>query len=399
MKIIVSHDQKQHSYQLVYALLKGKKLHKFYTSIFFNNKNKPTLFKHILEKRSSSKINSQNVVNTFWPEISYRLMLLLSFNGLKAKWICDRVHDWIVSKRIKTQNYDAIIGYEQQSYLSFKQAKRDGKLIILDADSIHPLYKKKLNEDFDNIITGFKANNAIEKEIKLKNREYQLADYIITLSKFAKKTYVESGIPEEKVFILNLGVDIEKFKPKSVYYTEKFEILFVAGLRHWKGIKDLIEVYLKLNLPYAKLTILGNYADAKDYLDTQKGESISFLKQVNQDKLVQFYQNASVLILPSYMDSWGQVVTEAMACGTAVIVSENTGAKDIVEDKFNGFVVQVGDQNSLKEKIEYFYYNSHEIERMGRNARKSVESLSWKNYYNNVNLLIEKIRTNHTEKN
>jgi glycosyltransferase involved in cell wall biosynthesis len=117
---------------------------------------------------------------------------------------------------------------------------------------------------------------------------------------------------------------------------------------------------------------------------------------VHHDELKNIYQKASVFVLPSYMDSWGQVVCEAMACGTPVIVSQNTGSKDVVEDGENGFIVDVANRKQLEEKISYFYHNRSELERMGKNARKSVEHLTWENYYDQINQIIVKIESKDT---
>ena len=50
------------------------------------------------------------------------------------------------------------------------------------------------------------------------------------------------------------------------------------------------------------------------------------------------------------MDSWGQVVCEAMACGTPAIVSTHTGASDIIINGESGFVFDVSDKEKLKEQ-------------------------------------------------
>jgi len=49
----------------------------------------------------------------------------------------------------------------------------------------------------------------------------------------------------------------------------------------------------------------------------------------------------------------------------------------------------------LKEKILYFYENKGEIERMGKNARKSVEALTWEKYYDEINSFIDDIKEKH----
>ena len=64
------------------------------------------------------------------------------------------------------------------------------------------------------------------------------------------------------------------------------------------------------------------------------------------------FNESDVFVFPSYLDSWAMVVVEAMACGLPVLVSENTGAKDVVHESC-GEILSVGNYHQLKEKIEY----------------------------------------------
>ena len=44
------------------------------------------------------------------------------------------------------------------------------------------------------------------------------------------------------------------------------------------------------------------------------------------------------------------------------------------------------------DKILYFYYNTAEIERMGKNAARVVQKYTWDNYYKQVNDFIDTIK-------
>lgn len=64
-------------------------------------------------------------------------------------------------------------------------------------------------------------------------------------------------------------------------------------------------------------------------------------------------------------------------CGTPVIVSEGVGAKDMVEDGRDGFIVPIRDPDAIIEKLQYFMDNPLEVRRMGHNARITAEKYSW----------------------
>lgn len=389
MKFIVSHSQKQH----VYQLLKALKNKKFYTSLFFLNNsyfyNK--LPKNLVKKRTNDFLEKKEVTSTIIPEIIFRI--LKKFKNPLAAYYMDRIHDNIVSILIKEKEYDLFIGYERQCLKSFKEVKKRNKITVLDLASVHFKTQNEINTNFNNILTGFKSSVLLNKEQIIKKQELVLADHIIVLSDFAYQSCLNAGIEKQKLHKLTLGIDINNFEIKENYRSENFSILLVSGLRHGKGIKDLIEVFKELNLDNCNLNIVGGGGDAYDYVinESNKNSNIKYYSFMSHERLKTMYQNSSIFVLPSYMDSWGQVVCEAMACGTPAIVSSNTGSKDIIEHGKSGFIFEVGDREKLKEYILHLYNNSSEVERIGKNARINVEKYTWVNYHKQLNKLLEKI--------
>lgn len=395
MKIILSHSQKQHSYRLATGLKKYNYLKRFFTSIFFFNNSfifkilKKTKYYNILKKRNIDTLEKKNISRTFFPEICYHIIKL--YDKKYAAYILDRVHDNIVALKL-ANDYDAVIGYERQSLKTFKKAKKNSKITILDLASIHPYAQKELNEKYNNITTGFEKSNVVNLNRKVKIEEYKYTDYVIALSEYAKQTCIQNNFNPNNIYTVKLGIDTKFFFQKEDYKNDKFKILFVAGVRYWKGIKDLIEAFKELNLNNSELIIIGTPGDATDYVKSNISDNIKYIPHLSQDKLRDYYQAASVFILASYMDSWGQVVCEAMSCGTTVIVSKSTGSSDIIENGENGFIIDTGDKEQLKDKIQYLSKNQHLVESMGRKARESIEELNWNNYYSEINSIIKDIK-------
>jgi glycosyltransferase involved in cell wall biosynthesis len=74
------------------------------------------------------------------------------------------------------------------------------------------------------------------------------------------------------------------------------------------------------------------------------------------------------------------VIPEAMACGLPVIVSDMVGAKDLVEDGRNGFVVPAGNLGALVDKMRWFIHNKALFNEMSVTARAAAEQASWAKY-------------------
>ncbi|MBD0257824.1 MAG: glycosyltransferase family 4 protein, partial [Cytophagales bacterium] len=216
-----------------------------------------------------------------------------------------------------------------------------------------------------------------------KAAEYEYTDYILTLSNYARQTLLDAGVPERKVYTVNLGFDPTLFTPKAAYnHGEGFNFLFVGQLSNRKGVRLVLEAFKQLNLPGATLTIVGALADSKATMEQYEG-MFTHVPFLLHDDLVRYYQRADVFVFPSYLDSWAMTVLEAMACGTPVIVTEHTGSRDAVKQG-GGFVIPVDDLEALKERMRFFYHHRDQVEQIGRKAHTVAQAYTWNNYYRQV---------------
>ncbi len=95
--------------------------------------------------------------------------------------------------------------------------------------------------------------------------EYDLADLLIVFSEKAAESFRRRGFPEEKLFYLPRGVDIERFQPGP--RPEIFRVIFSGALIERKGIHLLLEAWHRLALKNAELWLIGTVHDeAKPHL-------------------------------------------------------------------------------------------------------------------------------------
>ena len=90
--------------------------------------------------------------------------------------------------------------------------------------------------------------------IAREQREYRLADLVLTLSTFARKTFVECGIPTEKLRLLPLGTNTSAFRPEPgiiearcarILSGAPLRVLYVGGISWRKGLFDLREIFTR----------------------------------------------------------------------------------------------------------------------------------------------------------
>ncbi len=227
--------------------------------------------------------------------------------------------------------------------------------------------------------TGESADWIIEKE----DREFHEADHVFVLSEAARVSMVRSGVPANKIFVNPCGVDLSQFYPGEKK-DQIFRIIQVGGVTLRKGVLTLLDAFTKANLGNAELWFVGGGLETsglQEKIKVLSTQGVTFHQPVPQAKLREYYSQSSVFVLASVADGFGMVVPQAMACGLPVIVTENVGAKDLIVDGVNGFIVPVGAPEIIAERLRQLRGDHERCRAMGAAAKLTVEKgYSWQDY-------------------
>lgn len=168
------------------------------------------------------------------------------------------------------------------------------------------------------------------------------------------------GFDSNKVFETAHWVD-EKFQPQPLQRHTFFDgavqetdvaILYAGRLSEEKGVFELPELLgdLRKTNPNVKLLIAGK-GPAEQTLREKLPDAV-FLGWVEKERMPTLYSQVDLLILPSRFDTFGNVILEAMSCGTAVAAYAEKGPKSIIKSNKNGILAQ--SMSDLKEKLNQF---------------------------------------------
>ena len=170
---------------------------------------------------------------------------------------------------------------------------------------------------------------------------------LVTVSAALAEGLVKLGFARERVSVLRNGVDLTLFCPgdrvssRANLGLEGLVLLSVGNLIPLKGHELAIEALTFL--PGAHLLIVGDGPKRSSLEKLAKNLSvadrIAFLGSMPQDALPKIYACADVLILASRHEGWPNVLLEAMACGTPVVVSDVPGMSEIVKSPLVGRLV------------------------------------------------------------
>jgi len=227
--------------------------------------------------------------------------------------------------------------------------------------------------------------------IAKEDEEFAAADYVFALSTAARDSLVRQGVPPDRVFVNPCGVDFFAFSPAddtgldmSEAKAGEFRVIQVAGISLRKGTLDLIDAFDRAQLQGASLWFVGAGMESSGLapiIGRMKTRNVSFLAPVPQFDLRAYYHRSSVFVLASIADGFGMVVPQAMACGLPVIVTENVGARDLVQDGVNGFIVPIRSPQAIAERLRFLFANRNIAMRMGKAARETVRrGFGWVDY-------------------
>lgn len=221
------------------------------------------------------------------------------------------------------------------------------------------------------------------------------ASKIIATSRIESNQYgkVFPGFDNEKVVHIPNPIDIETYAnlPKKGEFRKKYHIdnndkmiLFLSRIHERKGADLLIEAFgdLKKELENTKLVIAG---PDEGYLDKLKSlvkeleieRDVIFPGPLYEKHKLEAYVDADVFVLPSkdYYESFGNVVLEACACGTPVIVTENCGISEWFKDGL-GYVVKPSKIDLFNSLYQVFYIEDLKNTQMFK-AKKFALEFSW----------------------
>lgn len=143
---------------------------------------------------------------------------------------------------------------------------------------------------------------------------------------------------------------------------EKMKVLFVGALEPRKNVGSLLRAVKSMSVG-VDLTIAGDGPE----MEQLKGEmpEARFLGSVKMQEVPGLMSEHDVLVLPSWHDGWGAVVTEARLVGTIAVCTRECGASQIADYVFNA-----GDESELAKVLTKVQDGLKEV-REGRQARRA----------------------------
>ena len=225
---------------------------------------------------------------------------------------------------------------------------------------------------------------------------YATADAITVPSTVARRSFVQMGVPGDKVHVIPYGVRLDKFRPAKGWLAEgsdSFQVLFAGSVGLRKGIPYLLEAFARLRHPGKHLTMVGGIQDdMRGLLAKLPTENVTFLGAIPQNELADRMARSHVLALASVEEGLALVQGQAMACGCPVIATVATGAEDLFTDGVEGFIVPDRDVDAFASRLQQLADDQILRGSMAAAALKRVKSLGgWDDYGDQWNSVLHSL--------
>ncbi|MAU09501.1 MAG: glycosyl transferase [Anaerolineaceae bacterium] len=212
---------------------------------------------------------------------------------------------------------------------------------------------------------------------------FNWADYSLAPSN-AVLQYMQS-IGVNDVGLWKRGVDAEKFNPSHKNAAMRHQLsdghpdapllLYVGRLSQEKQVDKLKTVVDRL--PHVRLAIVGDGPERENLEAHFAGTNTKFMGYMKGEALSQAYASSDVFVFPSALETFGLVVVEAMAAGLPVVATRVGGIPDVVDEGVTGYTFNIGDTESLIDRVQRVISSPQTLQRMGLSARTYAETQSW----------------------
>ncbi len=231
-------------------------------------------------------------------------------------------------------------------------------------------------------------------------------DIITVTGSYTKDYLINSGIEENKIFILPHAVD-HRFKQYPI--KKEYDLIYLGRLAPVKHVETILRLTaeIKTVIPSIRVAIVGSGNERED-LETLS-RSLDLTDQIHfagyQSDIWEWYNRSKISVIASEREGFPYTAIESLKCGLPVVTSDCGDICDIVKDSYNGFIISdYQDYNAYAEVIIKLLTNPDMLEVYSNNALKSVENVSsdsvekvWENIIKTIStseddIIKEKIR-------
>ena len=295
------------------------------------------------------------------------------------------LHDHIVARRLRklAGQIDIVHTWPDAALETLKTARKLGIPTVLERPNAHTRYAYQVVQEESKRLGivlppeneyAFKVD-VLEKE----EQEYRLTDYLLCPSDFTIRTFLDQGLPREKLKKHQYGYDEKAYYPDATMRRDSkrgLTMLFCGDAAVRKGVHFALEAWLGSSAHQdGTFLIAGGFlpAYAEKLSSMLSHPSVRMLGHRND--VPELMRKSDILVLPSIEEGFGLVCAEAIGSGCVPLVSE--ACTDICKHMENALVHPIGDVKTLAQHMSALHEDRHLLESLRAACLRVAPQYTW----------------------
>jgi len=212
------------------------------------------------------------------------------------------------------------------------------------------------------------------------------ADSLIVNGSSGSRYIRQLGVPSERIFQAPQTTYVERFNSLGLSRdaASARRLIFSGQIVERKGLSPFLQSLAAWGIAHPKEKIEfwlvgdGPQRSALEKFPIPPNVSLRFPGNMEYDRMPEFYAQAGILVFPTFADTWGLIVNEAMAAGLPVLGSlYGQAVEDLVVDGETGWVFRPDNSQEMERAINRaLSISSVDLEKMRPLCRAKVEHLT-----------------------
>ncbi len=218
---------------------------------------------------------------------------------------------------------------------------------------------------------------------------------VVAISEYSRQLLINKyGINPKKIEKVLLGIDSKKYCPTIKPHEGKVRLGCFSRFGDSKNINLLLDHIS--NFKENELLLAG----AKDITSRKKAyergvelsktnKNLKVMTDLTEKEKIKFLNSLDIFIYPSLWEGFGLPILEALSCGKPAIVFNRFAMPELVQNGYNGFVVN--DEKEMVQKVNLLTKNKELRLKMGKRARQFAEKQDWKQVSERFEKMLNKL--------
>jgi glycosyltransferase involved in cell wall biosynthesis len=196
--------------------------------------------------------------------------------------------------------------------------------------------------------------------------EWQLADRIVTGSRYVYGCLERAGVATDRCTIVPSAIDLDRFKVGTdVRSGGPLRVLFVGQINLRKGVPYLLDAVRRLNSAQIELRLVGALQISRERVGAFSPWA-TFAGPAPLSEIASRYRWADIVVVPSVCEGSAMVTYEARGCGVPIVATPNAGA--FFSPGIDGLEIPVRNADAIANVLDRLARDRDEVRRLRQGA-------------------------------